>query len=202
MTRRLAVVAFLLAAAACSGGDGDGDATDVAAARSRARATTTTATAASTGAGSDYGLPSETEITAPPTTAARSAAPPPPPPQTTSAPATTQPPPPPTTSPTTAPPPPPTTATTSPPTTAAPQPSTITIQNFTFNPAVLDVGVGTTVTATNRDSASHTWTADDGSWSSGTLAKDASATHTFTQAGTFTYRCDIHPSMKGTVRVS
>jgi plastocyanin len=50
----------------------------------------------------------------------------------------------------------------------------ITIQHFTFSPAVLNIAAGTTVTATNRDSAAHTWTADDGSWDSGTLDQDRS----------------------------
>jgi plastocyanin len=57
------------------------------------------------------------------------------------------------------------------------------------------------VTTTNADAATHTWTADDGSWDSGSLANGASSTHTFGSAGTFAYHCAIHPSMKGTVVV-
>ncbi|HET8593079.1 MAG TPA: plastocyanin/azurin family copper-binding protein, partial [Solirubrobacterales bacterium] len=34
-----------------------------------------------------------------------------------------------------------------------------------------------------------------------TLNNGESASHTFTQAGTFSYICTIHPNMKGTVRV-
>ena len=114
---------------------------------------------------------------APPTTTGPQSAPAPasPPPQ----PATTAPPPPP---------PPP----------AAPD---INIQNFTFNPPALNVAVGKTVVTKNLDSAPHTWTADDGSWDSKNLAKDQTYSHTFTKAGTFSYHCDIHPSMKGTVNV-
>ena len=80
--------------------------------------------------------------------------------------------------------------------------SAITIQGFAFAPATLHVAVGATVTTTNRDSATHTWTADDGSFSSGNLDQGKSATHTFTKAGTFAYHCEIHPSMKGTVVVA
>ena len=90
-------------------------------------------------------------------------------------------------------------------TTAAPRPANrqaITIQNFTFSPPVLDVALGTVVTATNRDEAPHTWTADDDSWDSGDLAQNASYSHTFNSPGTFTYSCEIHASMKGTVRVA
>src|SRR5512142_3070353 len=40
----------------------------------------------------------------------------------------------------------------------------VTIQNFAFGPASLDVAVGTTVTWTNKDSATHTVTANDASF--------------------------------------
>ena len=89
-------------------------------------------------------------------------------------------------------------------TTAAPPPAAppdINIQNFTFNPAVLNVAKGKKVTVKNLDSASHTWTADDNSWNSNTLAKDQTFSHTFNASGTFAYHCAIHPSMKGTVNV-
>jgi len=63
------------------------------------------------------------------------------------------------------------------------------------------VAVGTEVTVTNQDGPTHTWTADDGSWRSGDLATGATFRHTFAAAGTFTYHCEIHASMKGTVNV-
>jgi plastocyanin len=78
----------------------------------------------------------------------------------------------------------------------------ITIQNFAFSPAALNVSVGTKVTATNLDGPTHTWTADDGSWDSGGLPTHASFSHTFTKAGTFKYHCSIHSSMTGVVTVS
>ena len=78
----------------------------------------------------------------------------------------------------------------------------VTIQNFAFNPATIEVAVGTTVTWTNADSATHTVTADDSSFDSNNLASGATFTQTFSTAGTFTYHCKIHPSMKGTVTVS
>jgi plastocyanin len=49
---------------------------------------------------------------------------------------------------------------------------------------------------------SHTITADNGSWDSGSLGKGQSFSQVFTQAGTFTYHCAVHPSMKGTVVVT
>ena len=98
-------------------------------------------------------------------------------------------------------------ATTAPPTTAstaapAGPSAAITIQNFSFSPAVLNIAAGTTVTATNRDGSPHTWTADNGSWNSGSLDQNESFSHKFSTAGTFPYHCAIHPSMKATVNVS
>jgi plastocyanin len=89
------------------------------------------------------------------------------------------------------------------PTTTAftPDPPAIAIQNFAFSPATLRIARNTKVTATNRDAALHTWTADGGQWSSGDLALNMTFDHTFTSPGTFAYHCDRHPSMKGTVQV-
>jgi len=77
----------------------------------------------------------------------------------------------------------------------------VTIANFSFGPNDLQVKVGTTVTWTNQDSASHTVTADDGSFDSGSLSQGSSFSFTFTEAGTFPYSCNFHPSMVGTVTV-
>ncbi|MGO9206964.1 MAG: plastocyanin/azurin family copper-binding protein [Candidatus Limnocylindrales bacterium] len=70
-----------------------------------------------------------------------------------------------------------------------------TIVDFGFTPASLTVTVGTTVTWTNTGTVSHTVTADDGSFDSGTLASGATYKHTFSKAGTYAYHCSIHPSM-------
>jgi plastocyanin len=88
-------------------------------------------------------------------------------------------------------------------TTAAPASGgdAISIKGFAFSPATLKVAKGATVTVTNDDSTSHTWTFDDGSFDAGTLAPGKSATHTFDAAGSYSYHCNIHSSMKGTVEV-
>ena len=79
--------------------------------------------------------------------------------------------------------------------------SAVSIASFSFQPAALTVAVGTTVTWTNNDSASHTVTADDGSFESGRLANGGTFSQTFATAGTFAYHCAIHSSMKGTITV-
>jgi plastocyanin len=76
------------------------------------------------------------------------------------------------------------------------------IANFAFAPANLTVKVGGTVTWTNTDGATHTVTANDGSFDSGSLATGATFSQTFAKAGTYTYACAIHASMTGTITVT
>lgn len=80
--------------------------------------------------------------------------------------------------------------------------SALNIKDFAFTPASLTVKSGTTVTVTNNDSATHTWTATDRTFDSGDLVSGKSFTFTFTKAGTYSYVCSIHASMHGTVTVT
>lgn len=77
----------------------------------------------------------------------------------------------------------------------------VSISGFAFQSANLTVKAGATVTWTNKDPMAHTVTADDGSFDSGTMKTDATYSHTFTKAGTFSYYCSPHPFMKATVIV-
>jgi plastocyanin len=77
-----------------------------------------------------------------------------------------------------------------------------TIKDFAFNPATIQAKVGQTITWANQDSTAHTVTLDDKSVDSGNVEADATYSHAFTQAGTFTYHCAIHQQMKGTITVS
>lgn len=76
------------------------------------------------------------------------------------------------------------------------------IENFAFDPKQITAKVGETVTWKNDDGATHTITANDGSFDSGNLASDKSFSQTFDTAGTFRYHCAIHSSMIATVVVS
>jgi plastocyanin len=80
--------------------------------------------------------------------------------------------------------------------------SAITIENTAFAPATLRVSAGTKVTVENKDAGGHTWTADEGDLFDEALSGGATASHTFDDAGTFGYHCEIHSSMTGTVVVS
>ena len=75
------------------------------------------------------------------------------------------------------------------------------IANFAFSPNPVTIQVGDSVKWTNSDGAAHTVTADNGSFGSDSLSDGETFSHTFGQAGTFAYHCDIHPSMKGAVQV-
>ncbi|HVZ12231.1 MAG TPA: cupredoxin family copper-binding protein [Patescibacteria group bacterium] len=77
----------------------------------------------------------------------------------------------------------------------------VTIKNFAFGPETLTVKVGDKVTWTNQDSTGHSATADDNSWDTGVLPQGQSGSITFSKAGTYTYHCSVHPSMKGTIIV-
>ena len=78
----------------------------------------------------------------------------------------------------------------------------VTIKDFAFNPQTIQAKVGDTITWTNNDSTAHTVTLDDKSVDSGSVAPSATFNHAFTQAGTFTYHCEIHKQMTATVTVS
>jgi plastocyanin len=99
-------------------------------------------------------------------------------------------------------------AATAPPASAAAAPASapagansVTIASFAFAPPSLTVAPGQTVTWTNKDTTTHTVTEDKGAWDSKNLAVGGTFQQKFDQAGTFTYHCNIHSSMKGTVVV-
>ena len=77
----------------------------------------------------------------------------------------------------------------------------VTIADFNFSPASITIDVGDTVTWNNNGPTPHSATANDGSFDTGILRKGQSGSHTFNQAGSFSYYCKPHPYMKATVVV-
>lgn len=77
----------------------------------------------------------------------------------------------------------------------------VTIADFHFSPATTTIHVGDTITWSNSGPSSHTATASNGSFNTGILKKGQSASHTFARPGTFSYVCQIHPFMHGTITV-
>ena len=79
--------------------------------------------------------------------------------------------------------------------------ATVDVKNIAFKPSKVTVAAGQSVK----------WTFDDGdiphnvnftTFRSGDPVSSGSYTHTFTTAGLYTYHCDVHPNMQGTVQVT
>lgn len=71
-----------------------------------------------------------------------------------------------------------------------------------YNPASVTINVGDKVTWKNDHSSPHTVTANDGSFDSDNISPQGTFQRTFGVAGTFTYRCKLHPAtMAGSVTV-
>lgn len=85
-------------------------------------------------------------------------------------------------------------------TTAEAAPDTVVIQNFQFNPEIMTVEVGTTVTWINRET-DHDVVSDTGLFTSPVLGDGENFTYTFNEEGEYPYHCGLHPSMIGKVVV-
>lgn len=79
---------------------------------------------------------------------------------------------------------------------------TMDIKEFAFSKKSIKVSKGTKITWTNQDEAHHNVVAkEDGGPKGQLLAKGESYSFTFDTAGTFNYKCEPHPYMKGIVNV-
>jgi plastocyanin len=79
----------------------------------------------------------------------------------------------------------------------------VRIADFAFAPATVGAKAGQRVTWEHRDAGvTHTVAAVGGGFRSGDLEEGDTFSHRFPTAGTFAYRCTIHPDMGGTVTVS
>jgi plastocyanin len=84
--------------------------------------------------------------------------------------------------------------------------TSVTVQDFSFNPACIVVPAGSAVTWTNSGMANHTVTSDTGApvtFDSGALGSGGTFTFTFASPGTVNYHCTPHAGigMVGTVIV-
>jgi plastocyanin len=84
---------------------------------------------------------------------------------------------------------------------AASAEAVVKIENFTFDPPVLEVEVGTKVTWRNEDDIVHVIKEKDGAFHSDVLDTDGTFSQTFDRAGTVDYFCAIHPHMTGKIVV-
>lgn len=93
-------------------------------------------------------------------------------------------------------------ATAEPEATAVAAEATVDVVDFDFDPAEVEITVGSIVTWTNAGEVDHTVTSDDDLFDSGTLAVGDTFSVAFEEAGTFAYHCDIHLSMQATIVVT
>ncbi len=77
----------------------------------------------------------------------------------------------------------------------------LSIYDNYFEPARLEVSIGTTVTWSNRGNNIHTITSDQGIFDSTECSPGQTFSYTFDQPGTYTYFCKVHPTMRGAITV-
>ena len=82
-------------------------------------------------------------------------------------------------------------------------PTKISIGNFTFSPATLEVPAGTTLEWVNEDDVPHTvlGAERDSPLRSAALDTEDRYSVVLSQPGTYRYFCSLHPHMTGTVIV-
>ena len=84
--------------------------------------------------------------------------------------------------------------------------ASVDIKVFQFQPKLIAVKSGDTVTWTNSDAIEHSVTSGSlgkptDAFDSGLFTKGHQFSHTFNSVGSFTYFCKRHPNMRATVEV-
>jgi plastocyanin len=77
----------------------------------------------------------------------------------------------------------------------------VTIEGMQFKPAALNVRRGDRITWMNKDLFPHSATGPKGTFDSASIPAGGSWTFVAGEAGTFTYTCQFHPTMKATLTV-
>ncbi|HWU23395.1 MAG TPA: cupredoxin family copper-binding protein [Nocardioides sp.] len=82
-------------------------------------------------------------------------------------------------------------------------PVQVAIRNMAFSPSWVKIHRGRTVRWTNHDPMAHDIVVTSGPriFRSPLLQPGQSFSHTFRVRGTYRYKCGIHPTMRGTVKV-
>jgi plastocyanin len=76
------------------------------------------------------------------------------------------------------------------------------IRGMAFDPAVITVAAGTTVTWTNKEAVAHTVTSNAGLFDSGDMGNGDVFSSAFDSTGTYLYHCTFHSNMKAKVIVN
>jgi plastocyanin len=78
---------------------------------------------------------------------------------------------------------------------------TVRIYGSSFSPKSVTITAGDTIKWVNKDNDNHQVYADNGSFVSAILKPNQSFTFTFKAAGTYTYKDELHPKIRGTITV-
>lgn len=78
----------------------------------------------------------------------------------------------------------------------------VVIRDFSFQPETLTVKKGTVVNFVNRDTEVHSAVADNGSFRTNLLEQGENDRVTFNTPGTYTFQCELHSNMTGTIVVT
>ena len=78
---------------------------------------------------------------------------------------------------------------------------TVIMTDNEFNPGNLQVPAGAKVTFRNDGDAVHNAKADDDAWETDELGDNDSETITLDEPGEYSYKCTIHPTMRGKITV-
>jgi plastocyanin len=79
---------------------------------------------------------------------------------------------------------------------------TVSIKDFSFDPADIQAKVGQAIAFTNTGAAPHTATLDDGSCTTPNIDVGSADGLVFSAAGSYPFHCSIHAQMKGTIVVT
>lgn len=79
---------------------------------------------------------------------------------------------------------------------------TVNIANSAYSPKTITIKAGTTIKFVNKDPITHTATAFNGTFKSPLIDPNKAWKHTFKTAGKFKYYCQIHPYMRGVIKVT
>jgi plastocyanin len=77
----------------------------------------------------------------------------------------------------------------------------VSISNYAYQPATITVTPGTKITFTNHDHTNHTATSTRSAFDTGTLPPGHSKVIVLHKPGTYTYYCQFHAFMHGTIIV-
>lgn len=82
-----------------------------------------------------------------------------------------------------------------------PEDRTAYAYELTYSPGGVRASVGDLVVFDNADDVAHTFTDDDGRFDSGPVEPGKQYGFAYSSPGTYSFHCELHPTMRGQVRI-